>query len=173
MVAAIAKPAPRLISAGIAERPAPHAAPAKPVKAKHLHVIRDRLLHGRLRIWGEAIETFADRPLYGGGADSYLFASSEHQGPRAVYYAHDLPLEFAAELGIAGLLLALALYWTAGRALWRSRAGPGAWLLLPAAIAFLAANLVDWPWHLPGLGAVWALALGATLGASSATQNGH
>ena len=29
----------------------------------------------------------------------------------------------------------------------------------------MLANLIDFPWHLAGAGAVWALALGAVLGA--------
>jgi hypothetical protein len=39
----------------------------------------------------------------------------------------------------------------------------------PAVIAFLIANLFDWPWHLAGADAIFALALGA-LAASSATR---
>lgn len=167
-IAALAKPEPRIIASGVGKP----AASARPSPARRLDPIRDRLLHGRLRIWREAIDTFADRPLSGGGADAYLFASARHQGPKSVLYAHDLPLELAAELGIAGLLLALALYGTAARALWRTRRAPNAWLVWPAAAAFLCANLVDWPWHFAGSSAVWAAALGALLGAS-ATRGGH
>lgn len=162
-VAAAAKPAPRIISSGLVAAPAKHAPGRTAAPPRRLHTVRDRLLHGRLRIWQEALETFADRPLYGGGADSYLFASADHQSTNTVYFAHDLPLELAAELGVAGLLLALGFYGTAGVALWRGRSGPAAWLLGPAAAAFLAANLVDWPWHLAGSGSVWALAMGAIL----------
>jgi len=173
--AAIAKPAPRLISSGIVTEKARPKVPAVAAVAapKRLDPIRDRLLHGRLRIWGEAIDTFADRPLQGGGADSYFFASADHQESRSVFFAHSLPLELAAELGIAGLLLALGLYVTAAQALWHARAGPAAWLLGPATAAFLAANLVDWPWHLAGSGAMWALAFGAILGTAGATRGGH
>ena len=66
---------------------------------------------------------------------------------------------------MGGLVLALALYAASGRALWRARRrdGPAFWLLGPPAAAFLAANLVDWPWHFAGSGAVWAAALGAIL----------
>jgi hypothetical protein len=31
-------------------------------------------------------------------------------------------------------------------------------------IAFLVANLFDWPWHVPASGAVFAIALGALTG---------
>jgi hypothetical protein len=117
--------------------------------------------HGRLSLWDTAIHTAEDRPLIGGGADGFLAASLVHQPSSPIRFAHDLPLEFAAELGITGLALALALYAAAARELWRGRTARGAWWLLPAAIAFLAANLIDWPWHLAGCGAIWAAALGA------------
>jgi O-antigen ligase len=171
--AVIAKPPAKLISAGIVGHTERPKRPLRPAEPRTNHAIRDRLLHGRVHLWGEAIETFADRPLQGGGADSYWFASAEHQGTRTVFYAHSLPLELAAELGIAGLLLSIGLYAASGRALWRRRTGPARWLLGPAATAFLAANLVDWPWHLAGAGAVWALALGAIVGAPGATRDGH
>ena len=35
------------------------------------------------------------------------------------------------------------------------------------AAAFLVASLVDWPWHLAGSGAIWALCVGALLPFSS------
>lgn len=166
---ALANPAERRVPVGIVGDPESRQVGVKPKNDP----IRDKLLHGRLRIWGEALDTFADRPLQGGGADSYWFASRDHQGPKTVLYAHSLPLELGAELGIAGLLLALGLYWTAIRAHWRARAGPATWLLGSASAAFLAAGLVDWPWHLAGSGAVWALALGGVLGTASATRDGH
>lgn len=124
-------------------------------------------LHGRLHTWRAAAETFADRPLAGSGADAFLPASARHQREGPVLFAHDLPLELAAELGAIGALAALALYATALTAAWRarrSRAGP---LLGPAVVAFLVAGLVDWPWHLAGSGAVWAAALGGVIGASA------
>jgi O-antigen ligase len=124
--------------------------------------------HGRLHTWRAALETAADRPLAGAGADAFLVASARHQRAGPVRFAHDLPLELAAELGVAGLVLGVALYVTAGAAVWRARAGRAAWLLGPAVVAFLASGLVDWPWHLAGSGAVWAASLGALVGAASA-----
>jgi O-antigen ligase len=119
--------------------------------------------HGRSHIWDAAINTVGDRPLAGAGADSFLVASLDHQGATPTRYAHSLPIELAVELGIAGALLALALYGAAGLAAWRALRARGAWLVIPAVLAFLGANLVDWEWHEAGVGAIWAIALGATL----------
>jgi hypothetical protein len=120
---------------------------------------------GRVELWGDAIATAAERPLAGWGIESFLVASAERQGEAPVRFAHDLPIELFVELGIAGLLLSLALYATSARALVRARTGAAAWLLGPAVAAFLVANLVDWTWHLAGAAAVWALALGGLLAA--------
>jgi hypothetical protein len=46
---------------------------------------------------------------------------------------------------------------------WRARALPDAWPVAVPAVAFLVANLVDWPWHIAGIGAVWAVAIGSLL----------
>jgi O-antigen ligase/polysaccharide polymerase Wzy-like membrane protein len=124
------------------------------------------VLHNRSGLWHAALETFADHPVGGAGANSFLAASARHQDGATVRFAHDLPLELLAELGIAGGLLALALYAATGRAIWRARGTPGLWLLGPAAAAFLLAGLVDWPWHLAGSGAIWALALGGLISSS-------
>jgi O-antigen ligase len=121
-------------------------------------------LHGRASTWRAALETFADRPLAGAGADAFLAGSIRHQHGDTVVFAHNLPLELAAELGIAGLLLGIALYAATASLLWRARATRAAWLLGPAAAAFLVASLLDWPWHLAGSGAIFALSLGALAG---------
>ena len=127
-------------------------------------------LHGRERTWHAALETFADRPLQGTGADAFLAGSARHQDGETVVFAHNLPLELAAELGIAGAALALALYAATARSLWRARHTEAARLLGPAAAAFLVASLVDWPWHLAGSGAVWALGAGALTAAAKVSS---
>ena len=121
-------------------------------------------LHGRESTWGAALETFADRPLGGAGADAFLAGSITHQDGQTTVFAHNLPLELAAELGIGGLALTIALYGATAAALWRARHTRAAVLLGPAAAAFLLAGLLDWPWHLAGCGAIWALAVGALTG---------
>jgi O-antigen ligase len=119
--------------------------------------------HGRTAEWEAAFDTATDRPFLGAGSEAYLRASEPHQGANVSLYAHDLPLEMWSELGIIGLALVVALYALAGRLLWRLRNELDAWLVAPAVAAFLVANLVDWPWHLAGIGALWALALGGCI----------
>jgi O-antigen ligase len=81
-----------------------------------------------------------------------------------VRFAHNLPLETWAELGAAGGALILVLYAGSTWLVWSRRGSPAAWLLGPAVLGFLVANLFDWPWHLPASGAVFALSLGALAG---------
>ena len=124
------------------------------------------LLHGRGESWNAALSVAADHPVVGSGAESYFLASRTEQGRDAVLYAHNLPLEILAELGVVGLLALSGILIGTARILWRCRRTRAGLLLGPAVAAFLLANLVDWPWHLAGSGAVWALALGAVLGSS-------
>ena len=116
--------------------------------------------HGRTGLWRAAIDTAEDRPLAGSGALSFGMASLRYQEPPPVRFAHNLPLESWAELGVAGALLALMLYAGSVGLVWSRRRAPTAWLLGPAVLAFLIANLFDWPWHVPASAAVFAIALG-------------
>jgi O-antigen ligase len=123
----------------------------------------DGLTHGRTAEWNAAVLTATRNPVTGAGADAFAAASAGEPGKPASLYAHELPLEAWAELGPLGLALVLCLYGSVVSLLWKVRRHPMAWLFAPAVAAFLLANLVDWPWHLAGSGAVWALALGACL----------
>ena len=123
--------------------------------------------HGRLEQWGAALDAAADRPLAGSGSLSFYEASAAYQEPPPVRFAHNLPLENWVELGVAGALLTVVLYLGSAAAVWLRRRTAAAWLLGPAVIAFLLANLFDWPWHLPASGAVFALSLGGLVGVPS------
>jgi O-antigen ligase len=129
-------------------------------------------LHAREDTWEAALHSFADRPLHGAGADAFLAASARHQDGSAIRFAHSLPLDFAVDFGVLGLLLALALYTATVKLAWRARAHRDVWLFAPAALAFLLSNLLDWPWHLGGAGAVWALAAGALWGCDENVATG-
>ncbi len=123
--------------------------------------------HGRTAIWNAALDTAVDRPLRGFGLESFAAASRAEQArvrDTPVQYAHDLPLEAWVELGLLGVVLVLALYVAVTRAALRATR-PTAALLAAPALAFLAANLLDWPWHLAGCGVLWAIAVGGLVGA--------
>lgn len=128
--------------------------------------------HGRISYWKAAFDAWERRPILGFGAQTYFRAAAAFQAANdPTVFAHDLPLEVAVELGIPGLVAALSLYATTARLLWRSAQAPDAWLLAPTVACFLIANLVDWPWHLAALGALWAVAAG-TLAHLAATAPG-
>ncbi len=122
------------------------------------------VLHGRAAEWRAALATWDDRPLLGAGAGAYGVASAPHRGPGSSPFAHDLPLELAAELGVFGLVCAVALYASAASIAFRGLRDPSGWLLAPMVGALLISGLVDWTWHLAGLAAVWAAAAGGLLG---------
>ncbi len=77
---------------------------------------RGGLAHGRTQEWKAAVQTWLDRPLAGAGSGAYYQASLVHQGSSPSLYAHDLPLELAAELGVGGLLLGVRARRLPGRA---------------------------------------------------------
>ena len=119
--------------------------------------------HGREKQWEAALDVFGRRPLAGSGAESYLTASLGDQGRHPVRYAHSMPLETAAELGLLGLIALATVGAGVALALWRTRGTPGFWLLAPGAAALPLSGLVDWSWHLAGVGALWAVAAGALI----------
>jgi O-antigen ligase len=123
------------------------------------------LLHGRGEQWRAAVQTWLDRPVFGAGADAYYVASIRHQRVDQSLFAHDLPLELGAELGLLGLLLGVALYFCAALSVARAWHATAILLLGPLVVAFLVSNLLDWTWHLAGLGSIWAAAAGALTGA--------
>jgi O-antigen ligase len=147
--------------------------PARPARAVSGVERSGGFLHGRQHLWHAALVVFSKHPLAGTGADSFFLASARYQAPGPIRFAHDMPLELAAELGVPGLLLTLALYGAIGWALWAARARRGAWLLAPGAFAFMAANLIDWPWHLAGSGAVWAACAGGVVGIALVRERVH
>ncbi len=130
----------------------------------HAHGPRSDLLHGRAHEWEAALRTWFDRPLLGAGAGAYYTASLPYQGSGATLYAHDLPLELAAELGVLGLLLGVALYVACGWMIATASDRAALMLLGATVVALMASNLIDWTWHLAGLGALWAACAGGLSG---------
>lgn len=126
------------------------------------------LLHGRSDQWAAAVQVYERHPLLGSGGESYLVASKRIQGDDPVLFAHNLPLELTAELGISGGAAAITLFFGVPWWLWGRRHDRRLLLFGTAVVGFLLANLVDWSWHLAGAGAIWALAVGGLVPRPSA-----
>jgi putative inorganic carbon (hco3(-)) transporter len=111
----------------------------------------DRLnvdLSGRGSLISGGADLFAERPLQGYGAGSFQAAYREHRANKdaPVTVSHTEPVTVAAEQGLLGLLLYLALIavalWTLGRGLWTASAPPAARAARAAVLAAFVALLV-------------------------------
>ncbi len=73
----------------------------------------------RARYWKEALQVFDANPLFGAGAEGYATAHLRYETQTLeVRHAHSFILQTLADLGLVGLLLALALLFT-----WMAAAG--------------------------------------------------
>jgi tetratricopeptide (TPR) repeat protein len=109
--------------------------------------------------WKEAVGAWSARPLRGWGAGSFEVLHRQYRkNTLQVSQPHNVPLQFLAETGLVGCLLAmgglLALL-AAGLAGLR-RLAPGrdrelGAMLFAAAFAYLIHGLYDWDWDIPGV----------------------
>ncbi len=126
----------------------------------------------RARYWKEALQVFSAHPLFGAGAEGYATAHLRYETETLnVRHAHGFIVQTLADLGLVGLLAALALLacWmaAAGRATHpfnrRSRYTPeriGMLSMLCLVVVFGAHSLVDWTWYVPGDACVALLCAG-------------
>jgi O-Antigen ligase len=135
----------------------------------------------RAGYWSEAWRAFEERPANGLGAGSFELARLRHRdnGFHASH-AHGFVHQTLADLGVIGVLAALALLATwlaaASRATGigpRSRRRPVAWTdergalvaLTLGAIAYGVQSAADWTWFIPGLTVMALVAAGFVAGA--------
>lgn len=129
--------------------------------------------------WRQALDVFEERPVVGRGAGSFGLASLRHRelGVGSVH-AHGFLAQTMADLGLAGLAVALALLaaWLASAARATGllpRGRPRAeWTAERVAVTALALcvlvfglhSLVDWTWFVPGPSAAAVAAAGFVAG---------
>jgi O-antigen ligase len=125
----------------------------------------------RITYWRVAVKDFESHVAVGSGAGTYAEYWSRHRPPTyfAPFHAHSLYLETAAELGVVGLALLLALL-----ALPLGSIGSRDPVRLGAACGFVAFALhaaVDWDWDVPVVTTA-ALFLASVAVAESARPSG-
>lgn len=133
----------------------------------------------RARYWDQALKIFRAEKLHGVGAGGYATARPRFRtDDLAVRHAHGYLVQTAADLGLLGLGVSLALLaaWLAAarstldlrRRTWRQ----GAWTaervghltLLAVVVTFGVHSLVDFTWFVPGLAILALLAAGYVAG---------
>ena len=130
----------------------------------------------RYEYWKVAGGMFAGRPLLGEGAGSFRVVwRRERPIDDPALDAHSLPIETAAELGLAGLL-ALAAFaggagWSVVRLARRRRAEAVGAAGALSALALHSA--VDWDWEMPALALVGILLAAAVIAALDELQEGR
>jgi hypothetical protein len=121
----------------------------------------------RFAYWRVAISAWGDDPLLGAGSGAFqvewLRERTIAEGARD---AHSLPLETAAELGLAGLLaLGLAVAGVVAGAVRLQRRAPGAGAAAFGALAAWAVHAcIDWDWEMPSV-TLFAVLLAAAVAA--------
>lgn len=141
----------------------------------------------RSAYWREAVELFRERPLLGWGADSFEIVRLRHRhGPLGARHAHGFFAQQLADLGLAGVLVALAAFAASLPALvaplrrravrtsavggLRDRLASEDAIAARAALALVVAafgvqSLLDWTWYVPALALPALFAAGFLAGA--------
>jgi hypothetical protein len=144
----------------------------------------DRLLsvdsENRWVWWKEAVGAFSDRPIAGWGAGSFSVVHLLYRhNALPVTEAHSVPLQFLAETGLVGALLALGAYglllWngivTVRRRLGRPERVLGA-ALAAAGVVYAVHACYDWDWDIPGVTLPVMVLLGVLAGRAGRRRPG-
>ncbi len=123
----------------------------------------------RARYWKEGLQVFDAHPLVGAGAEGYATAHLRYEtGTLEVRHAHSFIVQTLADLGLLGLLVALALLLTWIAAAWRTCRSPRRYTpervamlsMLSLVVVFGAHSTIDWTWYVPGDACVALLCAG-------------
>ena len=126
----------------------------------------------RARYWDEALKIFSAHPAVGAGADGYATARLRYRTDTLdVMHAHGFVVQTLADLGLCGLILALALFgsWVVAarrptrplrRDLPYTPERIGLLSMLALVVVFGTHSLIDWTWYVPGNACVALLCAG-------------
>jgi O-antigen ligase len=109
----------------------------------------------RIGLWQQALDFIGARPVLGIGPGQYSSLNPD-AGNHPIFYAHNVVLDLAVELGVLGAAAFVALFGAAIAGAWRRRADLAAALL----VAYLVAGLFDDVLYFPRNGFVVAAAFG-------------
>ena len=135
----------------------------------------------RARYWKEALQVFGAHPALGAGAEGYATARLRYRKETLVVtHAHGFVVQTLADLGIVGLLVALALL---GSWIFEARRPTrplnrpprpytpervGLLSMLCIVVVFGVHSLIDWTWYVPGDACVALLCAGWLAGTGAA-----
>ncbi|MGH2905562.1 MAG: O-antigen ligase family protein [Solirubrobacterales bacterium] len=142
----------------------------------------------RARYWNDAFKIFDDHTLHGTGSDTYIAARLPYRKDTLqVRHAHGFVPQVMSDLGVLGLLLAIAMalafLWSALRIAGVAKRMPIHWLdgaddarlasntIALVGLAFGLHSAVDWTWFEPGVAAFGLLAAGWTVGVPLAASD--
>lgn len=121
--------------------------------------------------WKEAVGAFSDRPLAGWGAGSFPVVHLVYRrNSLSVKQPHSVPLQWLAETGIIGALLAIGAYGlltAAGVGSVRRKEGSERLIaasLLAVVVIYGIHALFDWDWDIPGVTLPVLVAVGVLVG---------
>ncbi len=98
----------------------------------------------RLALWREALPTIAEHPILGVGLGNYLSSARPLYTPGTPFYAHNLYLDIALEMGLIGLAMFLLLFLSAFMRLIRvRRSDPWAPAILAALTLYLTHSIFE------------------------------
>lgn len=99
----------------------------------------------RIALWQEGLSAIAERPLLGVGLGNYLASARPLLAPETPFYAHNLYLDIALEVGLIGLAAFLAVFIVAFALARVGRNNPLSAPVTGALALYLAHSLVETP----------------------------
>lgn len=133
-------------------------------------IVMQTLSGNRAQLWSEALELVAEHPMTGVGTNRFARESPTARGDADLGWAHNDYLQLAAETGLPGLALALALLlWVFAR-LWFGQRDSGTGVAAAGLAVLSIAASIDYVWHFPAVAMATAALAGSGTGAVAAVR---